>query len=76
MSKRVELNVEEMKKFLRHMVDNNKYLQDNGKTPVTVEIEGESGIGKTSAALQLAEESGLDCVKINLAQIEELGDRQ
>ena len=73
-TKQVQLNIEEMKNFLRHIVDNNKYLQENGKIPVSVEIEGEAGIGKTSAALQLADESGLDCVKINLAQIEELGD--
>ncbi len=73
-SKRVQLNIEEMKDFLRHMVSNNNFLQESGKIPVSVEIEGEAGIGKTSAALQLAAETGLDCVKINLAQIEELGD--
>ena len=35
---------------------------------------GESGIGKTSAIIQLADELGLDFVKLNLAQIEEIGD--
>lgn len=73
-SKQVQLNIEEMKDFLRHMVSNNAFLQESGKVPVSVEIEGEAGIGKTSAALQLAAETGLNCVKINLAQIEELGD--
>ena len=39
-----------------------------------MEVVGESGIGKTSAVLQMAKENDLDFVKLNLAQIEELGD--
>jgi len=70
----VNLNIEEVKDFLKHIVDNNRYLQDNGKKPVAVEIIGESGIGKTSSVLQLTSELNLNCVKLNLAQIEELGD--
>lgn len=69
-----KLNTEEMKDFLKHMINNNKYIQEEGKTPVTVNISGEAGIGKTSTVLQLAEELGLQTVKINLSQLEELGD--
>ena len=70
----VNLNIEEVKDFLKHIVDNNRYLQNNGKKPVAVEIIGESGIGKTSSVLQLTSELNMNCVKLNLAQIEELGD--
>lgn len=70
----VNLNIDEAKDFLKHIVNNNRYLQANGKPAVAVEIIGESGIGKTSSVLQLANESGLSVVKLNLAQIEELGD--
>jgi len=72
--KQVNLNIEELKGFLTHIVNNNRFLQKSGKVPAAVEIVGESGIGKTSGVLQLANEVGLNFVKLNLAQIEELGD--
>ena len=52
----------------------NRYLQENGKNAVSVEVVGESGIGKTSTIVELAKENNLNFVKLNLAQIEELGD--
>jgi len=70
----VELHAEELKEFLIHIVNNNRALQAKGAVPVCVNIEGEAGIGKTSAVEQLAKELGLDICRINLAQIEELGD--
>ena len=73
-SKQVSLDIDETKNFLRHIVENNRFIQAKGKIPVAVAIEGESGIGKTSAAIQLSKELGFGCVKLNLAQIEELGD--
>jgi hypothetical protein len=74
MSKQVSLNVKEAKSFLAHIIQNNRYLQENGKLPVAVEVVGDSGIGKTSTIIQLADELNLKFVKLNLAQIEELGD--
>ena len=70
----VSLNVHELKDFLKHIVDNNRYLQENKKPMVSTEVVGDSGIGKTSAIIQLADELGLNFVKLNLAQIEEIGD--
>ena len=70
----VSVNQNELKEFLGHIIENNRHLQENGKGPVSVEVIGESGIGKTSAIIQLADELGLDFVKLNLAQIEEIGD--
>lgn len=69
-----ELNIDEMKDFLRHIVLNNKILQEQGKMPVAVNIEGLAGIGKTSSLLQLATELGMGLTKISLSQLEELGD--
>lgn len=72
--KNVELNIEELKGFLNHIINNNRHLQSQGKVPVTVNVEGGAGIGKTSAIHQVAKEHNLSFVRINLAQIEELGD--
>ncbi len=72
--KQVNLNIDEAKTFLSHIINNNRFLQKNHKTPVAVEVVGDSGIGKTSTIIQLAEELNLSFIKLNLAQIEELGD--
>jgi len=56
------------------MIGSNKLIQDKGITPVTVNVEGEAGIGKTTAIMQLAAELDMDFVKLNLAQLDELGD--
>jgi hypothetical protein len=73
-SNKVSVNINELKEFLTHIVENNRFLQENNKPPVSVEVVGESGIGKTSSIIQLANEMNLHFIKLNLAQIEELGD--
>lgn len=73
-STQVNLNTDELKTFVNHIVDNNRYLQANGKVPVAIAVEGEAGIGKTSTILEIGKDLGLNVVKINLAQIEEIGD--
>jgi hypothetical protein len=70
----VNLNVTELKGFVNHIITNNRYLQEAGKNSVSVEVVGESGIGKTSTIVELAKDNNLKFVKLNLAQIEELGD--
>ena len=74
MSAQVELNTDELKGFVNHIVNNNRYLQENGKIPVAIAVEGEAGIGKTSTILEIGKDLGLNVVKINLSQIEEIGD--
>jgi hypothetical protein len=74
MSKQINLNTDELKDFIKHIVSNNRYLQERNKMPVACAVEGEAGIGKTSTILQIGEELGLNVVKVNLAQIEEIGD--
>jgi len=70
----VLLNVEEMKDFIKHMVGNNQHIQTEGKVPVAINIEGDAGLGKTSAIMQLGKEMNMQVVKLNLSQLEELGD--
>ena len=70
----VNLNIDELQDFVGHIISNNRFLQSNGKNPVAVEVVGESGIGKTTSVMTMAKDHGLDVVKLNLAQIEELGD--
>ena len=71
---KANLNIDELKGFVNHLITNNRFLQAQGKLPVALEVEGESGIGKTSAIVELAKEHNLNFIKLNLAQIEELGD--
>ena len=70
----VNLNIEELDNFVSHIIDNNRFLQKDGKKPVAIEVVGESGIGKTTSIMDMAKKHDLDFVKLNLAQIEELGD--
>ena len=43
----VNLNIQELKDFINHIITNNRFLQSNSKGPVSVEVVGESGIDKT-----------------------------
>jgi hypothetical protein len=70
----VLLNVDELKDFIKHMVNNNQHIQKEGKVPVAINIEGDAGLGKTSAIMQLGKEMSMQVVKLNLSQLEELGD--
>lgn len=68
------MNIEELKDICSYIIDNNKELTEQGKKTSSIEIVGESGLGKTSSVIQLAQEREMDIVKLNLAQIEEIGD--
>src|SRR5210317_291929 len=70
----VNLNIDDLKGFVNHVITNNRFLQEQGKPAVAIEVVGESGIGKTSTVVELAKDNNLNFVKLNLAQIEELGD--
>ena len=70
----VNLNIDELQDFVGHIIKNNRHLQAGGKKPVAIEVVGESGIGKTTSIMDMTKAHGLDFVKLNLAQIEELGD--
>ena len=74
MSKSVQLNLDEIKDFVKFMVKNNQHIQSQGKVPVAINIEGDAGLGKTSSVKQLSKELNMDVIRLNLAEFEELGD--
>ena len=69
-----KLHAGEIKDYIKYMVRNNELLQAEGQVPVAVSLMGEAGLGKTSVIKQLGLELGKEVIKINLAQVEELGD--
>jgi predicted transcriptional regulator len=40
----VNLNTDELKSFIKHMIENNRHIQEQGKKPVAINIEGEAGL--------------------------------
>ena len=68
------INLEEFKEIFDYLVDNNKRLQDEGKKTSSVGLEGPAGIGKTAIVEQIARERGMTFIKLNLSQLEEIGD--
>ena len=36
----VNLNIDELNGFVNHIIKNNRFLQENGKNPVAVEVVG------------------------------------
>lgn len=70
----VKLNTKELKGFVKHFINNNRFIQNGGKVPTALNIMGNAGLGKTTMVEQLAKEEGMHFVKLNLAMIEELSD--
>lgn len=69
-----ELTLNEFKEVFSYLLDNNKQLEDKGLRPIAVGLEGEAGVGKTSIIEEIAKDRGMTMVKVNLAQLEEIGD--
>ena len=70
----VKLNSTELKDFIKHVINNNRFIQSQGKVPTALNVVGNAGLGKTTVVSNLAKEEGMQFVKINLAMIEELSD--
>ena len=70
----LRMNADELKDHLKYVIDNNQFLQVRGILPIATCVEGHAGLGKTSVVMQLAQELGLQCVKRNLAEVEEAAD--
>ena len=60
-----EINLQEFKKILNYLIDNNRKLVDEGKYPIAVGIEGPAGIGKTELIKSIALERGMTFIKLN-----------
>ena len=74
MSKLNEMTISEFTDVFNYLLDNNKQLQEKGLTPIAIGLEGAAGIGKTSLIQQVAEKRGMTLCKLNLSQLEEVGD--
>jgi len=71
---KISMNSEELKSLLTYIYNNNKILLEKNLAVQTVNVEGEAGGGKTSTILQLANELGLELVRRNLAEYEDVSD--
>ena len=69
-----EMTISEFTGVFNYLLDNNKTLEEKGLTPIAVGLEGEAGIGKTAIVEQVAKKRGMTYCKINLSQLEEVGD--
>lgn len=69
-----EMTISEFTDVFNYLLDNNRELQEKGLTPIAIGIEGEAGIGKTSLVQQVAQKRGMTLCKLNLSQLEEVGD--
>ena len=69
-----EMSISEFTDVFNYLLDNNRKLEEEGLTPIAIGLEGEAGIGKTSIIQQVAKKRGMTLCKVNLAQLEEVGD--
>jgi len=74
MAKQNEMTLNEFESVFEYLLGQNKKLTEQGLTPIAIGVEGEAGIGKTSLIEQVANRRGMTLCKINLAQLEEVGD--
>ncbi len=63
------LTASQIKEEFGFIIDNNQKLVQKGKNSISIALEGESGVGKTSVLEQLAAEKNMDFLKLNLSQI-------
>ena len=69
-----EMTISEFTGVLNYLLDNNRQLQEAGQTPIAIGLEGEAGIGKTAVIEEVAKKRGMTFCKLNLSQLEEVGD--
>ena len=69
-----EMTISEFTGVLNYLLDNNKQLEEQGLTPIAIGLEGAAGIGKTAVVEEVANKRGMSFCKLNLSQLEEVGD--
>lgn len=69
-----EMTISEFTGVFNYLLDNNKELQEKGLTPIAIGLEGAAGIGKTAVIEEVAKKRGMSFCKLNLSQLEEVGD--
>ena len=70
------VTLNDFKGILNYAIDNNRKLQEENPdfVPIALNLVGEKGIGKTSILRQIAKDRGMKFVKLNVAQLDEVGD--
>lgn len=68
------LTLSEFKDILKYLIKNNKTLIERGESPIAIGIEGEAGLGKTASLMQVCDELNYGCIRLNLAELEEVSD--
>jgi MoxR-like ATPase len=74
LSGKTEQNIHQLEQTLSHLIDNNRYLASKGLPSISLNVEGDAGIGKTSVVKQIARKKDLSMVRLNLAELDDLGD--
>lgn len=69
-----EMTISEFTGVFNYLLDNNKELQEKGLIPIAIGLEGAAGIGKTAVVEEVAKKRGMTFCKLNLSQLEEVGD--
>ena len=69
-----ELTLSEFSDVFNYLLDNNRRLSDSNQTPISIGLEGIAGIGKTAIVEEIANKRGMTFCKLNLSQLEEVGD--
>lgn len=68
------MNIEEVSKTINYLLDNNLRLIEKGQDKIAINIVGRAGIGKTSLIKQIAEQRGAGYKRLNISELEEVGD--
>lgn len=70
------VTLNDFKGILNYAIDNNRKLQEENPefVPIALNLVGEKGVGKTSILRQVAKDRGMKFVKLNVAQLDEVGD--
>lgn len=65
----MELTLNEAKKLIKYIIQNNKILQSKGEYPISVCIQGLAGLGKSAIARQISEELNANFIFLNLSSL-------
>lgn len=68
------MNLKEVKQTLNYLLDNNLKLAEAGAEKIAINLVGDAGIGKTAILREIADERGAGYKRLNLSELEELGD--
>lgn len=72
--RKVNLGAADIKEMVKTLVSTNDRLVKDNQKRISLEIIGEAGLGKTSIVHQVGREMGKKVIKVNLSQLDELGD--